>query len=167
MGGQRRTIERLKQKQMRGRGKKLIVEVCKEVGKEIRRAARKEFPNEYLGFLIGHDLGEKVAIVDVWHSDYINSPEMIEEGAYYAAMADAREHARTVGGDVVGDVHSHAYKYDEACPVAMDCAPSEGDMKLGSDGLMAICMVRQEKNGRLTTKLNFYPPIAAVSEVYV
>ena len=158
----------MRQRHLRGRGEKLQVVIDKSVRAEILKAAKESFPSEYLGFLIGHDGADekKAYVFDVHHSDYSSELNAISEGSYYAALADARAYAREVSGMVIGDVHSHPYQYDgNAC--SMECAPSETDMQMGMDGVMAICVVRQNKNKSLSTRLKFYPPFKAIEEVYV
>lgn len=142
-----------------------MVEVSNEVKRSIREHARAEFPNESLSFLLGYEEHGRYVVHDVHHSDYPNTPSMVDQGAYYAALRDAHEAARDMDLSVIGDVHSHTFPYDPANPASLECAPSEGDLQLGADGVMGICVVRENADGKFSTRLKFYPPFHQVQEV--
>lgn len=141
----------------------ITVRYQKSVLEPFRRAARAAFPNEILAFLLGHEHAGVWEVLDVWFppvDDPGGNRWSIDGDAYGRWEVEVLEHAREEGLEVIGDIHTHPYEYKDWCRQAM---PSEGDWAVGwPQRLSAICQVQQERGGRLTTRVRFYPPCPRV-----
>ena len=74
---------------------------------------------------------------------------------------EANKFAKTVGGLVLGNAHSHPYTITDCLnspAYRLDPSPSSADIELNSDEIMGIIVVCQEKNGGYSTNLKWYGP---------
>lgn len=145
--------------------RKIQVHVSRSIINEFKKAAKESFPNETFAFLLGRDAGTIVEIeelfipmdVDEWCD--ANSVTMSDDW-----LPAARKHASSIGLKVVGDIHSHPYKYGEIGKIIPDCSPSEDDIDCGLPHINAVCYVRETKNSRLVSQVRFWGPMFSVEE---
>lgn len=143
------------------------IKVCVSRGliNEFKKEAREAFPKETFAYLLGRDAGTLVEIeelftpmdVDEWCTE--TSVDISDEW-----LPAARKHAREHGLAVVGDIHSHPFRYGEIGKLKPECAPSEQDIDGGMPWIAGICQVQQRRGGSLITKLRFWGPMFPVVE---
>ncbi len=133
---------------------------------QFKTAARKCFPNETYAMLIGHEHPKGADIHYVWFPEsVISSPAQILVDSAWIIEAEewAREEHDMV---VVGDIHSHPYKYTER-PIGgglPDHSQSEADIDVWPEWkkINGICRVVEFESGILRCSVRFWPPIAQV-----
>lgn len=157
----------------------ITVEYSKPALDRFRKECRRAFPKELLGFLLGHKRSDDHWVVeDVWvppDATEASTHDSIDAEAYGRWEVEAAEYAKEEGQEIVGDIHSHPYYYEQHGPsyhrigFSRDwAAPSEGDFAVGWPGRIAgIVQVQQLKSGKLWTKPKFYPPAPRVVPVAI
>ena len=143
------------------------IKVCvgRGVIAEFKKEAKSSFPKETFAYLLGRDAGTTVEIeelftprdVDEWCTE--NSVTVSDEW-----MPAAKKHAADHGLKVVGDIHSHPFRYGETGKMKPGCAPSEEDIDSGMRMISAICQVQQCKGGKLIASVRFWGPMFPVEE---
>lgn len=117
------------------------------------KRAKKDFPNEVYAYVLGHDAGTNVEIVEFYFP-----PQKAETGSVqpledYAAAAEyAAEHDL----QLLGDIHSHPYVAEEGETLTRAILPSIYDYPY--KGICGICGI-VEKKGRLLARVQFWGPI--------
>jgi proteasome lid subunit RPN8/RPN11 len=132
------------------------VEIPRRLVEEFKNAAKRAFPRETFAYLIGHEAGTSVGIEELYF------PDGLEKHTTEAAvnvqphwLIDAQAHARDIEATVLGDIHSHPFKHRRGHGEP-DRSPSESDIDRAWSNLYGICLVRQDKNGRLFSSIRFY-----------
>ena len=139
------------------------VELPSKLVKEFKCEAKKAFPKETLAYILGRINGHNFDVEELWWPDDINnhtSTDEIRLQPYWAA--EAQEHAKEHGLQIIGTIHTHPYKYGEV--KGPDRAPSENDLdsELACYGLIGICRVVENKNGHLRTSIRLWSPMLDV-----
>lgn len=124
-----------------------------------RARALECFPNEALGYLLGRGSGQVTEVLSVWIPDDLEeytSPTSVEMVPRWTRAAE-RE-AERLSLSVVGTIHTHPYEY-RRCHGRIGCrAPSEGDWDVGWEGIAAIMVIAQQRDGRLKTSTKCFGP---------
>jgi len=143
------------------------VEYPREVIGRFRAAARKAFPYETFAYLLGHALGTVYMVEDIWiPPDVAAHATKSSVTVPHSWLLEAREAAKDEDLRVIGDIHSHPRTFRQWGGMVREVTPSAGDHAQGwPDGICGICVVTQQVNGQLTTRVKFYGPIHAVREV--
>jgi proteasome lid subunit RPN8/RPN11 len=143
------------------------IKVCVSRGliNEFKGEARVAFPRETFAYLLGRDAGTIVEIEELF------TPMDVDEWCTETGvdisddwLPAAKKHAREHGLKVVGDIHSHPFRYGEIGKLKPECTPSEEDIDNGMPWIVGICQVNQAKTGRLTTRVRFWGPMFPVEE---
>ena len=140
----------------------------KRISDKARRDAKKLFPKESFMLLIGKLSDGKITVFDYWYPKDTDqhstdcSLQLVNEW-----FEEARIYAESVGGVIVASIHSHPYTYEEFevnSARCSDTAPSESDWNsFLSQYIMGICVVCQNSEGKLSTKLGLYGPIVQLN----
>ena len=125
----------------------IILTVPPRIEREIIRVAKKAFPREMYGILLGTVAGNAV------HLDELYVPEDVDEFATDCSVtpqpgwfADANDFAKDEELVSLGWVHSHPYRLRETTRHIMrDRAHSEADMDAFPPGMLisGICVVQE------------------------
>ena len=141
------------------------LEVQKSVVEKFKRAAKEAFPLETFAYLLGRDAGTSVEIEDIFIPnnvlECVTTTSVLIDDSWLPA---ARKEARDLGLTVVGDIHSHPFRYGEEGDLRLHSAPSAIDMENGLKGINGICAVVQSKSGRLRSRVTFWGPMCEVRE---
>lgn len=152
----------------------LPLQIHNRVITKFKREAKRVFPKEAWGYLLGNDIVGALEILDVWLPEDIEkhstSEHVIPPDHWPIQVLEyCEDHDITA----LGSIHSHPYTYKERFSKGKslwipDHATSEGDAIHGlTSRLHAICRVLESKNGRLTATIKFWGPELPVSEKYV
>lgn len=136
------------------------LKVPAKIVEEFKGQAKRAFPKETFAYLLGRDAGTVVDVEELFVP--LDVDERCTETSVAGTLqwiADAKQEATESGLQVVGDIHSHPYRYEHLYPT---CAPSEGDLDDGFTQIHGICQVRQCKNGLLRTYVRFWGPLIPV-----
>ncbi len=132
------------------------VDIPRRLVDEFKKAAKAAFPRETFAYLIGHEAGTSVGVEELYFPEDLDT-HTTEESVNVADhwLIDAKAHARDIEATVLGDIHSHPYKHRRGHGEP-DRSPSESDIDRAWSNLYGICLVRQDKNGRLRASIRFY-----------
>lgn len=135
------------------------VEVPRRLVEKFKREAKAAFPREAFAFLVGHNAGDLVIVEDLFIPDDVRqycteTAVKIPSEWHGEALAFALEQEAAV----VGDIHSHPRRYNAWNGQVTERTPSEGDHAEGWNGLCGICVVSEQKDGRLRASVRFYGP---------
>ena len=149
---------------------KLIIP--ENIANKARRQAKKWFPLEAYMELIGtiSKNNKVITIMDTWIpgdlSEY-TSPGQIDINP--AWRKESEKYAESIGGIVIGTIHSHPYKFKECLhspAYRLDPSPSSTDLDNMGNEVMGILVICQNKEGRFTTNLRLYGPIVKLDVRY-
>lgn len=132
----------------------------RKLEQRIKRQAREAFPKETIGYLLGHDAGTNVEVVDVWTPADI--AKHCGTGHIYIQPAwafDLIEYAFDEGLEILGTWHSHPWQAKDLANYSPSAEPSETDLGYGSNLIQGICLVTEGPSGRLRSRLRFYGPM--------
>ena len=139
------------------------VQVSRRVIGQFKRAAKEAFPRETWAYLLGEDA------VDLVVAEGLYFPRDVEKHCTTRNThiqphwdAEAADVARDEGLTVVGTIHSHPYTYRECGGSIRDGAPSEKDHLCGWSGIYGICVVAEQRSGRLISRIQFFPPAPVI-----
>jgi Prokaryotic homologs of the JAB domain len=140
----------------------LRLSVAPDVITDFKRQARNAFPRETCAFLLGKWEGNNVEVLDLYvPSDIARhaTPDAIDYQDRW--FVEAEEEASEAGLVVVGDVHSHPYGSKDPVPWAFSAAQSEYDLDYSPrwGKIAGICFVREQKGGRLMSRVRFWGPM--------
>jgi hypothetical protein len=144
----------------------IIVTPKTAVRRKFRWAAVSAFPKETYALLLGreHKVSKNRYLVSV---DYVFVPDDVDKHSTEEEVIlqshwdeEAAELAYEYDLQVVGDIHTHPRKYSDFLGYLKDASPSEGDFRWGWGGICGICVVAEQKDGRLRTRTKFYGPAA-------
>ena len=149
---------------------KLIVPT--KIADKARRQAKKWFPQEAYLELIGtiSKNNKVITIMDTWIPHDLSeftSPGQIDINP--AWRKESEKYAESVGGIVVGSIHSHPYGFEECLSspaYRLDPSPSSCDWDNIGNEIMGILVICQNKEGRFTTNLRLYGPIVKLDVRY-
>lgn len=133
----------------------ITFEVPRRISEEFKRAAKRAFPKETFAYLVGQDAGTQLVVEELYFPEGVEqhcTEESVEVQPHWLveAQAHAREHELTV----IGDIHSHPFPHGWE---HADRSPSESDIDRAWSSVYGICLVRQDKTGRLRASIRFYP----------
>lgn len=148
----------------------LPLKISSRVVEKFKREAKRVFPKEAWGYLLGNESLDAIEITDVWlpediekysKCDSVNPPKHWP----IKVLEYCEEHDLTA----LGSIHSHPYTYEEILSGRRpDHSTSENDALSGlTTKLHAICRVKQSKTGRLRATVKFWGPELPVIETYV
>ena len=126
------------------------LEIPSRVAEEFKTAAKRAWPREAFAYLLGQDAGSEIAVEELYFPDGVD--QHCTEDAVYAPPhweIEARLYAQEAGLSVVGDIHSHPRRYSMWFGSRSDRAPSENDHESGWRGIAGVCVVTEQKSGRL------------------
>ncbi|MFN3323408.1 MAG: Mov34/MPN/PAD-1 family protein [Bryobacteraceae bacterium] len=135
------------------------VEIPRLLVERFKREAKASFPRETFAYLVGQNCGDLVVIEDLFTPDDVRN--YCTEAAVNVPNhwpAEARAFAKENEAEVVGDIHSHPRSYEVWKGQITEWTPSEGDHAEGWCGLCGICVVSEQKDGRLRASVRFYGP---------
>lgn len=128
------------------------VKIPKSLVRRIRQEAKAAFPNECYAVLLGHWTPPLVEVADIW------VPPDVQSGPKHVSLrpewiVEAKDYAREIGYELVGDMHSHTFTRQDALNgVVYDTSPSANDLKAYRwDRLQMIVLVRETRSGLRTT----------------
>jgi len=133
----------------------ITVEISRRITEQFKKAAKLAFPKETFAYLIGHDAGTQLAVEELYFPDDVEQ-HCTEDAVHVQPhwLVDAQTHARETAAEVIGDIHSHPFPHSMSY---VDRSPSESDIDRAWGSVYGICLVRQDKNGRLRASIRFYP----------
>lgn len=143
--------------------REIRLEIPRRLVEQFKRQAKAAWPREAFAFLLGRDAGDVVEFEDLYVPDGIQATET-EITHNPAHMVEAREFAHDDGLDVVGDIHSHPRRYARWGGSLLERTPSEGDHEIGWRGIAGVCVVAEQRDGRLRAAVKFYGPSIPVVE---
>lgn len=136
------------------------VEIQRRTVERFKSQAKQAFPRESFAYLIGQNVGDLVVVEDLFTPD-----DVLKHCTGDAVTvipphwpAEARAFARESEAGVVGDIHSHPRRYQIWGGQLSERVPSEGDYEHGWRGICGICVVAEQKDGRLRASARFYGP---------
>lgn len=129
-----------------------------------RRTAKAMYPREAYAALLSKVIGETCQI------DMVYIPDDQEKWSSESGLAvpqrvwdKAQRIARKVGLVFAGDIHSHPFPSS----FKHDCSPSDLDWTRAREARLTfhgICSIRKHPDGRLTTRIKFWPRTAELKE---
>lgn len=141
---------------------------------KFKREAKRVFPLESWGYILGHETLDALEIVDIW------LPEDIEKYAKVDRVDPPKhwpikvlEYCEEHDITALGSIHSHPYTYAELQHKGYkahlpDHSTSESDALYGlTTRLHAICRILESRTGRLRATIKFWGPELPVQEQYV
>lgn len=143
------------------------------VERRFRQQAREAFPKETLAYLMGHDYGNRMEVVDLW----VPPADLTKATSYYIDLAEhidweAAEYAKSEGLQLLGDIHTHPWTHSEvdlrrrirfSSPISPSA--SDWDRLEGVRWLMGICLIEQMANQRLRCQFRYWGPITQIVRV--
>lgn len=139
------------------------LDVSKSVLDKARKAAKKYFPKEMYGYLLGRAYKTETSIKDIYipydlveytENESVTTPE------HWSVLA--KRYSESVGLIIVGDIHSHTYTNMESESVHPNClsaSPSEWDYDHpGMGGIQGIVLALQKSDGKINTRVKLYGP---------
>jgi len=139
------------------------LDVSKKVLDKARRSAKKYFPIETYGYLLGRVRNGKGYITDIYIPKDISEhcdTDGVDVPKHWATEVD--EYCKLNLLAILGDIHSHPYTAKEiSCKNSRDisASPSEEDYEdPGMGGIQGIIVVLENKNGSLSTRVKLYGP---------
>ncbi len=131
-------------------------EIDSSVLREFRAIARNHFPREAYAFLFGKQLRNgRIRVVACYEPDlYYHSETTVRVPLESCQGAQAR--ADEKGLQIVGDIHSHPRQFEHWNGYTGERSPSEDDLIAGTLGLAGICVVSEQRDGRLRTSIQFF-----------
>ena len=150
--------------------KPILVECPRRLIEGFKREAKRVFPKETYALLIGFDeespAGRRVSITEIYYPEDAERFCTTQRANWQDAwLVDAAEHAKDVGAELVGDIHSHPWTRAEW--QAIDGIPgrqmSEDDYdKFKWNRIAGICRVYETRTGKLRASVRFWPPLTPV-----
>ncbi len=146
-----------------------LVLVPPSVTREFYRRARRAFPIEIYGILIGgmSEDGKTARIVDIYYPpEQYDRPSPDAVHVEYSWFTPAAAVAEGLGLEILGDIHSHCY--DEELEFEPGLDPSEDDWDWqnrirrdtgGQYQFMGIVRVLKKKDRRLHCSTRFWPAV--------
>jgi hypothetical protein len=149
---------------------KLIIP--QKIADKARRQAKHWFPQEAYLELIGSisKNNKVITIMDTWIPPDLSeftSPGQIDINP--AWRKESEKYAESIGGIVIGTIHSHPYNFKECLhspAYRLDPSPSSCDLDNMGNEVMGILVICQNKEGRFTTNLRIYGPILKLDVRY-
>jgi len=141
----------------------VTIQVSERLTKDFKKRAKASFPNETFAYLLGRieGEGEKIVVDGLYYPQ--NTEEFCGPNFVYVQddwIKEAKKEAKNLGMIVLGDIHSHPYKKHAK---NTDTSPSEADWESMEYGqIMAICVIKQLKNGHLRARTRFWGPMPQV-----
>jgi hypothetical protein len=148
------------------------LKIPKKIADQARREGKRHFPSEAYMELIGviSKNNKTITVIDSWIpkdlAEY-SSPFQIEIPPHWRKISN--EYARSVGGVIVGTIHSHGYSAKEvkdSPAYRLDPSPSSADIDSCGDEIMGILVACQDHNGKFSTRLRLYGPSVRLSVSY-
>lgn len=119
-----------------------------------KRRARKEFPKECYGILLGVDCGTNIEIVEIYYPGFKSTPSYVLTEAQ--GFVEAEEYSKENELSVVGTIHSHPYGHHEGHS-GKDHSQSEADYyHAPALKVHGICKITQSATGRLRSSIKFW-----------
>jgi hypothetical protein len=145
--------------------KPVTIQVSEKITEEFKQKAKTSFPNEAFAYLMGHTDEDKIVVDNLFYPTDVEShctPQYVH--TQHSWRSEAKREAKRNGKQIVGDIHSHPYRYDKTKSGRLsDTSPSETDWNGVYDGeISAICVVQQIKDGRLRARVKFWGPMPQV-----
>lgn len=147
----------------------LPLRVHKRVVAKFKKEAKKVFPSEHFGFILGNEKEGHLEVTDLWLPDNIEkhaTPHWVRPPKEWSVkvLDYCEEHDLTP----LGSIHSHPYSYAELHKTGGKCefpdhSPSEGDADYGLIyKVHGICRILESQKGRLTATIRFWGPALKV-----
>lgn len=143
------------------------VEIQKRAVEAFKRFAKKRFPHEALGILLGHIIedktGEIIQIQDIFipKAQLINS--QTDEVCYTTSCWKEATKAGAIKNlQIIGTVHTHPYSWKEFKGICFDAVPSRGDYEnwATAEMLCGIMNIVESKKGRKQcSPISFWHPV--------
>ncbi len=135
----------------------MTVKCSRRLLNHFRREAKRAFPKEAFAVLIGTVRGDVVEVTQIYIPDHQRDAATPHKITVSNSWVDqARSLAKLSGEIVLGDIHSHT----PTCARSRwreDGAPSQGDWKVATDYIHAICTVYKYTSGRMVSRVSFWP----------
>ena len=139
----------------------VVIQVTKRLTEEFKKKAKQTFPNEAFAYLLGTSDAEKIVVERLFfpvNADAHCGPNFVHVQPEW--WKEAKKEAKHNGMSLIGDIHSHPYKVHAK---NTDTSPSETDWDSLINGhIMAICVIKQLKNGHLRARTKFWGPMPQV-----
>jgi proteasome lid subunit RPN8/RPN11 len=149
----------------------LKLQVEPKVIRQFKRQARAAFPRETLAYLFGHQYPDRTIVTELWTPNGLvalannNTIQMVEHAEY-----EAEEHAKEIGLELLGDVHTHPWTKDQLSDLhrlgtSSGTHPSESDWDRIGPGrrwITGICLINECENGRLICRIRFWGPLTHI-----
>jgi proteasome lid subunit RPN8/RPN11 len=124
-------------------------------------AAKRAFPRETYGFLLGTPSIRSTVVERIWIAPLEGLKDYSTEAALVIApewTVAALEMAEEEGLKIIGDIHSHPYRYWKGASTR-DRTPSEYDFDGQKLPIMGICCVTEQANRSLRASTRFWPQL--------
>lgn len=149
---------------MRARLRPITVTVRPKVLVGFEWLCIEAFPRELWGALIGFRAGNHAEITEIWLPGESGTPNAVEVKDHWLVEAEA--HASEVGAELIGDIHSHPWTWEERShwrdKPGRNQSESDLDFAPQWDALAGIVNVLQSKSGALRASTRIWGPTIPV-----
>lgn len=145
-----------------------VLDIPRRFERLIKREAKRAFPREWYAILLGTAAGDHFTVDDLYVPPDLprfSTPSRVNIQACW--YVDAKERGEEERLEIIGDVHSHPYRYQETGGAIQGRVQGEIDLEgqAGWARIAGICTVQEVKRGRgmvLRASLRFWGPSVAL-----
>lgn len=141
------------------------VRVPRRLVGDFKLVAKEYFPREAFAYLLGRDAGTLVEVEELFVPEDLD--KWVTEVSVELSpgwLVAAKRAAKDLGLTVVGDIHSHPFRYCELQGLKPEHTPSEVDIDCGLKQIHGICRVLEASTGKLRATTRFWGPQVPVIE---
>lgn len=152
----------------------LPLKVHKRVVSRFKQEAKKLFPFECFGYILGLEASGFIELTDLWIPEdirkHVTTSQVKPQDTWIPQVLEYCEEHDLVA---IGSIHSHPYRYEDLTiaggkAVMPDHAPSEDDALHGlTHRIHGICRITESKNKRLTATIRFWGPALKVETSFI
>ena len=147
----------------------LRVELPAKLSREIRQKAKAAFPREEYCILLGTRESDELWVVEAlyWPEDRADYATEDTVNVHMDWWLDAKRFAADNCYEILSDLHSHCYESDCEPDVGPSCSDLDYSTWItllcdGQPGVMGICMVQKVADGKMRSKIRFWPIVQKI-----